>query len=567
MSIVPSESSGIEARHAMLWDDPHDLALIRDDDFAFACAGMRDLCLDRPVLPRFADLYADPARRQGFISQGWFGETLFDTDWHRGDALIFFAHLGRERIHASRDRQFSKAHWQTVCSTCRKTSQAINPQERPRRFPGCSDPSCGHSKPRMYPPQKLGDKQYIKITHPNRSAFVTVDVDVPGTPGGSINNLDPEVLGYLNALTKADCAPNLAGVNPISGKAQLIWYIDPVYNDGDETKPNRPTKFLRALHHDLNMLLGGDTSFSHGFMRNPFYGGNEPEAYRWNYFHGSVYSMKQIRVEVTRLLEVKIPEILNAPPPPKTGRALIEEVKARRLAAESYSKLAKELGDLPIEALEANDPNYVQGVLIKYNDGVVARNVTAFEHALKTATRMKKRGERLTDAAIIHAFTHAYTVAITQAKDGRPSEFPREKELTKTAQRIRGYVTSNARHTTTGGSTTTAKTATSHERKVLSTFGKRGAKTSNARRWADPDSDLAKRSLEALTKANQKRVFEGMTTKARVVEYVAQRLADTGTPPTLKEISQSLEVHERTVRRALKGSGISLPRGRRTAVK
>lgn len=550
MNIVPSGSSATEARHAALWDDPHDLTLMRADDLALIYDVARDM--DLPALPLYADLYADPTQRQAFIASGWFGDTLVDTGWHRGDAMIFFAHLGREAIHASRDRQFSKAHWQTVCSTCRDVSRSIDPEGRPRRFPGCSDPSCGHSKPRLYPPQKLGDKQYIKITHSQRSAFVTVDVDVPGSPGGSINDIDPEVLGYLNALTKAGCAPNLVGVNPVSGKAQVIWFIDPVYNDGDETKPNRPTKFLQSLHRDLNTLLGGDTSFSHGFMRNPFYGGHEPEAYRWNHFHGSVYSMKQIRVEVTRLLEVKIPEFLNAPTPPKTGRELIDEVKARRLAAESHSQLAKELGYLPVEELEAIDPNYVQGVRIKYNDGVVARNVTAFEHALKVATRMRKRGERLTDSAIIHAFIHAYGVALVEAKDGRPSELPGEKELIKTAQRIRGYVTSNARHNNTGSPTTTGKTATSHERKVLSTFGKRGGTTTAKRRVENPDRPDAKKLREGWAKANQRRHSATRANKADVLAFVVRQESEAGSRPTRREVMEEFSISESTAKRYLR---------------
>ena len=253
--------------------------------------------------------------------------------------------------------------------------------------------------------------------------------------------------------------------------------------------------------------------------------------------------------------------------PSKTGRELIAQAEHNRKQAENWRKLAQELDGMSIEQLEANDPDLIQGVRLVYmNSGTIARDVTAFRHALKIAYRLRKAGQRLSDNAVIDAYIHAYTVAQDIDKTGRAPEIPDLKSLQTLARRVRAYVTHNSTQTkqTTPGLSTYQYT-TPAEKSVLRTFGKRGAKVSNQRRWADKDSDLAKKSLAPLTQANQRRAAEGKTTQARVMLYVSQQFAETGSYPTVGEIMEDVSCSRRTVQYALKKLGIVLPTGRKSS--
>lgn len=58
--------------------------------------------------------------------------------------------------------------------------------------------------------------------------------------------------------------------------------------------------------------------------------------------------------------------------------------------------LSDELDGLSVEELERHDPSYIQGVRVLYDAaGTPQRDETAFRHALKTAHRAHKRGQRL----------------------------------------------------------------------------------------------------------------------------------------------------------------------------
>lgn len=139
------------------------------------------------------------------------------------------------------------------------------------------------------------------MTDPHFAAFATADIDTPGTPGGSINNLHPDVLAILTKMRQLHAAPGWIGINPTNGKAQLIWAIDPVYSDGDPTKPNRPMKLLKRVQHGLNELLNGDKAFAHGFMRNPLYSGPNPNAYRWNCYPFRIHKLKDLEAMLEQL--------------------------------------------------------------------------------------------------------------------------------------------------------------------------------------------------------------------------------------------------------------------------
>ena len=73
------------------------------------------------------------------------------------------------------------------------------------------------------------------------------------------------------------------GVNPLNGKAQVIWLIDPVYAAEDRSSSN--TRLLGVATAELNAVLGGDAAFSHRFSRWPLHKSNDPTAYRWHCQH------------------------------------------------------------------------------------------------------------------------------------------------------------------------------------------------------------------------------------------------------------------------------------------
>lgn len=74
-----------------------------------------------------------------------------------------------------------------------------------------------------------------------------VDIDQPGTQGGHPINLAEELRGKLFQLVSP--GPAWVGINRLSGKAQCLWLIDPVYADKDGKFPN--TELLAATSRTL----------------------------------------------------------------------------------------------------------------------------------------------------------------------------------------------------------------------------------------------------------------------------------------------------------------------------
>src|SRR5699024_3804623 len=185
-----------------------------------------------------------------------------------------------------------------------------------------------------------------------------------------------------------------------------------------------------------------------------------------------------------------------------SGRELIMAVKARREEAERFKALSKDVEAELAGQLDQYDPELIQGVRVLWiREGRAARDETAFRHALKTGHRLRQAGQRMTDAAIIDAYEHAYGVAQEAGADGRKGELPPMKDRQTMARRVRGYVTTSKGEGY--GSSTTAGRATSAERKALATMGRRGGKKA-AERWKDPDSDYAQAEREKLAKANMR---------------------------------------------------------------
>ena len=200
--------------------------------------------------------------------------------------------------------------------------------------------------------------------------------------------------------------------------------------------------------------------------------------------------------------------------------------------------------------LDQYDPELIQGVRVLWiREGRAARDETAFRHALKTGHRLRQAGQRMTDAAIIDAYEHAYGVAQEVGADGRKAELPPMKDRQTMARRVRGYVTTS-KGEGYGSSTATGR-ATSAERKALATMGRRGGKKA-AERWKDPDSDYARAEREKLAKANQLRALKGKGTRGKVLSVAIDVFTQTGHEPSGREIGAELGITRQQANRHLK---------------
>ncbi|MCF4007773.1 replication initiation protein [Corynebacterium uropygiale] len=454
---------------------------------------------------------------------------LDDTPAGATDRDALLEHLGRNVIHASVDRQFSKAYRRdedgVSCPMYYRVTSAA--------FARC---------------------QYVMLTTKQYAAVLVVDIDRPGSPGGHPADLALDVRQNLAMLVQCGIGPSWVGINPINGKAQAIWLIDPVY--ADATGQSRNMTLLSATSRALGELLDHDPHFSHRFSRSPFYTGNDPTAYRWYCQHKRVHRLADLLKEVRAMMGTSSHE--TAPRQQFTsGRELINAVKTRREEAQAFKALAqdveKELGD----ELDQYDPELIDGVRVLWiSQGKAARDETAFRHALKTGHRLRAAGQRMTDAAIIDAYEHAYNVAHRHGADGRDNEMPPMRDRQTMARRVRGYVTQSKANT---GHAASAQRATTTERKALATMGRRGGQKA-AQRWkTDPEGEYAQGRRETLKAANQRRTIQGRGTRARVLHVAMDTLAQTGKLPSGREIAAELGVTKRTVNmhlRALREAGM-----------
>ncbi|WP_190870402.1 replication initiation protein [Dermabacter vaginalis] len=388
------------------------------------------------------------------------------------------------------------------------------------------------------------------MTDPHFAAFAAADIDTPGTPGGSINNLHPDVLAILTKMRQLHAAPGWIGINPTNGKAQLIWAIDPVYSDGDPTKPNRPMKLLKRVQHGLNELLNGDKAFAHGFMRNPLYSGPNPNAYHWHAISNRIHKLKDLE-HMLQEWDVLDADPATAPARKKTGTELILQAKANRERAQQMRALSNELDGLSIEELEQIDPSYIEGVRVLYDAaGVPQRDETAFRHALKTAHRLHKRGQRLKDNLIIDAYEHAYRIAHAQDTLGRPDEMPPMRDRLTMARRVRAYVTTNKTGKVAGTGLSSTQHVTPVERNALRTFGSRGGKATVQRRANNPEEREPLR--KGWEKANMQRQRQAKASKAEVLAFLSKQIAESGTQPTRREVMDEFNLSESTAKRYIR---------------
>lgn len=455
---------------------------------------------------------------------------LDNTPASASDRDLLHAHLGREVLHGSIGRNFSKAYIRNAD---------------------------GSNSPRMYRfgTEALGRCEYVMLTNKQYAAVLVVDVDQVGTAGGDPADLNPYVRDVVRSLISHNIGPAWVGINPTNGKAQFIWLIDPVYanHEGKSAQMN----LLAATTRVLGELLGHDPHFSHRFSRNPFYTGKAPTAYRWYRQHNRVMRLGDL---VKQVRDMSGHDQFDAAPRQQfnSGRELINAVKTRREEAQAFKALAQDVDAEIAGGLDQYDPELIDGVRVLWiTQGTAARDETAFRHALKTGHRLRQQGQRLTDAAIIDAYEHAYNVAQTHGGAGRPAELPPMRDRQTMARRVRGYVT-QSKSTASLGSSAPGK-ATSSERKALATMGRRGGQKS-AQRWkTDPDGEYAQAQREALASANKRRVIQGQSTRGRVLSIYSQVLFDTGTAPTAKQIAEEIGCERSTVARhisALKKAGL-----------
>ena len=455
------------------------------------------------------------------------------TDYQRYKLL---KHLDRETLHGCPTRKFSGAWTKT---------------------------KDGKRKPRLYRVESsaLGRLQYVKLVHKQRATVIVLDVDMLGSAGGNVTDMAPEVINALVAMKDASCAPSWIGVNPINGKAQLIWLIDPVYADASGDSSNM--RLLRATTNQLCELLGADAHFSHGFSRSPFYTGDDPTAYHWHYQHSDIFQLAALIQEVRRMNGTT--DAAPSPAPKQSftsGRDLINAVKTRREEAQAYWKIAKELqGDMA--DLDRLDAERVDGVKVLWiAEGRAARDETAFRHALYTAHKLRAAAKPMKDEAIIDAYEHAYNLAHKLGADGRQAEMPPMRDRQTMARRVRGYVLAGKSDST--GSVTHTGAATSRERKALATMGRRGGKKA-AERWNDRNSEYTQVVTSKLEQANSRRAMGSRVTARQIANFFDEGMFQTGKYPSIPEAMQEFGVSRPTINRALKKAEISLPRGRRTS--
>lgn len=470
------------------------------------------------VSPHFPPNSADAMRTADFLSPRTVPlPSRGATDYERYKLL---KHLDRETLHGCPTRKFSGAWTKT---------------------------KDGKRKPRLYRVESsaLGRLQYVKLVHKQRATVIVLDVDMLGSAGGNVTDMAPEVINALVAMKDANCAPSWIGVNPVNGKAQLIWLIDPVYADASGDSSNM--RLLRATTNQLCELLGADAHFSHGFSRSPFYTGDDPTAYHWHYQHSDIFQLAALIQEVRRMNGTTDAAPTPAPKQSFTsGRELINAVKTRREEAQAYWKIAKELqGDMA--DLDRLDAERVDGVKVLWiAEGRAARDETAFRHALYTAHKLRAASKPMKDEAIIDAYEHAYNLAHKLGADGRQAEMPPMRDRQTMARRVRGYVLAGKSDST--GSATHTGAATSRERKALATMGRRGGKKA-AERWNDRNSEYAQRRLKTLKKTQFRKKVEGTNNRQKVGQFVTNYWIETDRVPSWDEIQKETGLSRATVAR------------------
>lgn len=464
----------------------------------------------RQILSHADTLFSAPAAPGRLVSNGW-GEV---------DALALTEHIGRRVIQGCKSRDFRDG-WR-------------------------KNPDTGKVSPRVYRvgTAALARCQYAVLTHPQRTAVLVLDVDRPHEPGGTVDNLHPEVWKGLTALVAAGLGPAWVGINPVNGKCQLLWLIDPVYAAAGQTSANM--RLLSVVTDELNTLLAADHRFSHQFSRWPLHVSDDPTRYRWHCQHSLVMRLGDICKEVRAMNGTANRPRRHTEVQYASGRERIEAARA------ATAKRKREFVHP-----SSRDPNVIEGVRVYWvSDGRAARDETAFRHALVTGYRLKESGQKLTDAALIDAYEYAYDLAQSIGADWREPDMPPMRDRQTMARRVRGYVAGG----TIPHASTDAPGMSAAGRKALATMGRKGGQKA-AQRWQDKNSDYARTELARLQNANALRAFDTDANKGRVIAYVAAERRQQR-EPTTREIASELNLSIRRVQELRKELGLQSKRGR-----
>lgn len=422
------------------------------------------------------------------------------------DRAALQTHLGREALHASYDRRFSRAYFLAKDGTR---------VPKMHRFGSRTLPMC----------------QYAVLVDDARRAVLVVDIDREGRAGGWAESINADALAALNRLAAQGLGPAWVGVNPSSGKCQAIWMIDPVYAAPGQRSSN--IELWEITARELSAFVGGDQCFSRRFSRNPFCTNGGENAYFWHCQHTQIHRLRDL-LDAVRGDQPKERSM-------SSGRARIDAARAATAAhASAPSTVPSDL---------------VDGIRVYWSEpGIAMRDETAFRHALRTGYELKNQGKRLTDRAIIDAYLTAYQTAQEIGAGLRPSEIPSVRNLDTMARRVRSYVYAGK----SAEPETMQVAQSSAGRKALSTMGRKGAKVSNARRWADPESEYAVQTRERLAAANKRRKASGNASRAHVLASVSTTYVELGRMPTWREIMADTGLSRASVARhiaALRDAG------------
>lgn len=438
--------------------------------------------------------------------------------WTDANGRSLIEHLGRDTIHASKDRNFASA-WRRNAA--------------------------GENKPRLYPVESeaLARCQYAVLSHPQRTAVVVIDIDrATGATSGRPDAIHSEPLRRLTAMSEHGHGPAWIGVNPLSGKAQVLWLIDPVFAAPGRSSPGM--RLLRTVTRELNASLSGDAAFSHYFSRWPLHRSSDPAAYRWHWQHDRVVRLADLLEEARHMGTASTTDSPDLPAADRSYVSGRERILAARKAA-ADAKALRELADALPDVAEVAPAaaGVVDGVRVLWTSpGRAARDMTAFQHALTEARSLRAAGKVMRDEKIIAAYERAYAVAQAVGADGREPEMPEIGARLSMARRVRGYAISQTRSARPTGE---ERDLRSPGRKALATMGAKGGRISAERRTSDRELGAATR--ERWERANKQRSRKGAATRARIYSLVTQSLEETGARPTRREIAQEVGISIRQV--------------------
>src|SRR5699024_5160410 len=160
-------------------------------------------------------------------------------------------------------------------------------------------------------------------------------------PGGTVEALHPETYAALTALHQRELSPAWIGINPLNGKAQALWMIDPVYAAKGHTSPN--TRLLNVATAELNALLGGDRAFAHQFSRWPLHRSTDPTAFHWHCQHSQIIRLADLNHDVRTMNPHNSRPQARKPEQYASGRERINAAQAARKAAPTLRDLESEL--------------------------------------------------------------------------------------------------------------------------------------------------------------------------------------------------------------------------------